>query len=344
MLSANPRANYLAHKEEIDAAMRRVMDSGQYILGPEVEAFEREFAEYIGVAHAVGVGSGTDALRLALIILAVGAGDEVITVPHTAAATVASIVSVGARPVFVDICPDSFTMDPSKLEAVVTDRTCAIIPVHLYGHPADMQTIEQCAEKMPVPVIEDCAQAAGAALDCCRLGTWSHLGAFSFYPTKNIGAIGDGGVVVCGSESDAIVLRDLCQCSRLDELQAAILRVKLKYLDEENARRREIAAIYDERLSGIVRTPQVAKGVTHVYHQYVIRTKKRDELKAALKKQDITTLIHYPVPVHLQPAYADGSHLPETEAACQEILSLPMYPELTDEEVNRVCEAIQEIL
>jgi dTDP-4-amino-4,6-dideoxygalactose transaminase len=359
----DPRANYLAHRAEIDAAIASALESGRYILGEQVTAFEREFAAYLGVRHAIGVGSGTDALHLALRACGMGPGLPVFTVAHTAVATVAAIEMCGATPVLVDISRTDFTMDPNRLaEAVKTSRfsplQCApfrgaVIPVHLYGHPADTAAILAIARRHDLAVVEDCAQSHGAAEGGRMTGAVGDIAAFSFYPTKNLGALGDGGAVVTSDPNLAERVRLLREYgwrqryvsdipgvnSRLDELQAAILRVKLRHLDAENARRRRIAAEYDRLLAGSgLALPQVRPGVTHVYHQYVVRTAGRDALQAYLRARGIGALIHYPVPVHLQPAYAGrlrGTEaLSETEAAAREVLSLPMFPELTDEQVR----------
>ncbi len=360
LLPADPKANYLAHKEEIDQAVHRVLDSGRYILGQEVAAFEQEFAAYIGIRNAIGVASGTEALELALRSCGVRAGDGVITVSHTAVATVAAVELVGATPMLVDIDPKSFTMDSHSLQEAIREhrgsRLKAIIPVHLYGRPADMPAIMDIARRHELLVIEDCAQSHGAAIDAQKTGTWGHLSAFSFYPTKNLGALGDGGAVVTNDPVLAERLRLLreygCRerCvsdlpgmnTRLDELQAAILRVKLQYLRRENDRRQEIARIYHALLSGTTLVlPRFHANVEHAFHLYVVRAKQRDELRAFLQENAVGTLIHYPVPVHLQPAYRGrvvivGGGLPHTEQACQEILSLPMHPQLTDEQARRV--------
>ncbi|HKB40142.1 MAG TPA: DegT/DnrJ/EryC1/StrS family aminotransferase, partial [Gemmataceae bacterium] len=329
LLPADPGAGYLAHKGAIDAAVRRVLESGWYILGQEAAAFEAEFARYLGVRHAVGVGSGTDALHLALRACGVGPGDAVITASHTAVATVAAIELAGAAPVLVDIDPRSFTLDPNRLEQAVAEhggrgrassagRLKAVIPVHLYGHPADMPAVMDIARRHDLIVIEDCAQAHGAAVERRKVGTWGHLAAFSFYPTKNLGALGDGGAVVTNDPQTAERARLLREYgwreryksevagmnTRLDELQAAVLRVKLRHLDRENARRRELARTYDAALSATpLVLPRPRGDVDHVYHLYVVRSQQRDELRASLKADGIGTSIHYPTPVHLQPAY-----------------------------------------
>lgn len=371
MLSADPKANYLAHKDEIDAAIRCVLDGGSYILGQEVAAFEGEFARYLGVRYAIGVGSGTDALHVALRACGIGPGDTVITVSYTAVATVAAIELTGANPVLVDIDPASFAMDPNLLEdtikeygdggrSTVNAHLKAIIPVHLYGHPADMSAIMDIAKRHGLYVIEDCAQSHGAAIGGRKTGTWGHLAAFSFYPTKNLGGLGDGGALVTDDPRLAERARLLREYgwreryisevpgmnTRLDELQAAVLRVKLQYLDQENGRRREIARIYDALLSETAMIlPHVRGNVDHVFHQYVVRSKHRNDLRAFLRANSVGTLIHYPVPVHLQPAYQgrvlNGNRgLTYTEHICQEILSLPMHPQITDEQAERVSELI----
>ncbi|MCC7355399.1 MAG: DegT/DnrJ/EryC1/StrS family aminotransferase [Anaerolineae bacterium] len=364
ILPSHPKANYLAHKEEIDAAIAQVLESGWYILGQQVTAFESEFAAFLGVEHAVGVASGTDALHLALRTCDVGPGDLVFTVSHTAVATVAAVELCGARPVLVDIDPAVFTMDPNRLEDALQraqGRVKAVIPVHLYGHPADMAAIVEIAQRHDLRVIEDCAQSHGATYQGKKTGTLGHIATFSFYPTKNLGALGDGGMVVTNDAELAQRVRFLREYgwkeryvshiaglnSRLDEMQAAILRVKLRYLDAENEKRRRLAQEYDTLLAGTgLALPEVRPEVSHVYHQYVIRTCQRDALQAYLREQGTGTLIHYPVPVHLQPAYAgrvtDGKSLPQTEAVAASILSLPMYPELGIDQVQMVARQIAE--
>lgn len=355
LLSSNPRTNYLAHKDEIDSAIARVLDSGWYVLGEEVAAFENEFAAYIGASFAIGLGSGTDALHLALRACNIGRGDEVVTVSHTAVATVAAIELCGACPVLVDIDLMTYTMDPDQIVPAITQQTKAIVPVHLYGHPVEMESIMSIAENYNLWVIEDCSQSHGAVYRDRMTGTWGHIAAFSFYPTKNLGAIGDGGMVVTNDSALAERVKLLRQYgwrqryvsdfpglnSRLDELQAAILRVKLRYLAEVTLRRQVLAGIYDEMLSvtNLV-LPRCAAETTHVYHQYVVRSEYRDSLREFLKEKGIGTIIHYPVPVHLQPAYINrlknvGS-LRETEKAADEVLSLPLYPEMNEEQINTV--------
>jgi len=371
VLQSDPKANYLTHKREIDEAIRQTLDSGRYILGGQVSEFEREFAAYLGAERCAGVADGTDALHLALRAVGVGAGDVVITVAHTAVATVAAVEMAGASPLLVDIDPATFTISPEAVEDAIRNyrdrphinRIRAILPVHLYGRPADMRAICDIARRYDLKVVEDCAQAHGAKIQRMggiKVGGFGDAAAFSFYPTKNLGALGDGGAVVTNDAEVAervALLREYGWReryvsdqpgfnSRLDELQAAVLRVKLKYLDEENARRREIARIYDDRLApSSLRLPERAGGVESVYHQYVARCDERDGLRDHLREQGVGTLVHYPVPVHLQPAYRNRvpvhrGAMPETEQAARQVLSLPMHAQLSDAQVERVCEAI----
>ncbi len=360
---ANPRAGYWAHKEEIDAAIARVMQSGHYILGQEVAAFEAEFAAYIGVRSGIGVGSGTEALHLSLRACGVGPGDEVITVSHTAVATVVAVELSGAKPVFVDIDPSTFLMDPHQIEPAITSRTKVILPVHLYGHVADMSSIQSIARSHGLYVVEDCAQSHGATYEGRKSGAMGSIAAFSFYPTKNLGGIGDGGMVVTDDERLAERVRLLREYgwrqrysseisgfnSRLDELQAAILRVKLKYLEQGNEARRRKAFLFSESLEGSGAVCPIEKEPAHhVYHQYVIRAERRDSLQTFLREKGIGTLIHYPTPVHLQEAYkplgySEGA-LPRTERCCREILSLPIFPELTEPDIEWIAARIREFM
>ncbi|HEX2923062.1 MAG TPA: DegT/DnrJ/EryC1/StrS family aminotransferase [Chloroflexota bacterium] len=344
-------------RAEILAALERVLDDGWFVLGKQGEGFEREFADFCGVAHCVGVGSGTEAIHLALLACGVGPGDDVVTVALTAVPTASAITFAGARPVFVDVDPRTFTMDPSKLEDAITPRTKAILPVHLYGQTADMDPILEVASRRGIPVIEDACQGHGAEYRGRRAGSLATMGAFSFYPTKNLGACGDGGAVTTNDAKLADRLRLLRNYgqrkryyheskgfnSRLDEVQAAILRAKLRHLNAWNETRRRKAALYGSLLKGVV-CPVEAEYARHVYHQYVIRTAHRDELMSYLADQGIGTLIHYPVPVHLQDAYRDlglsRGTLPITERCAGEILSLPFYPELPDAQIAEVAEAI----
>lgn len=357
----NPRAQYLTYKAEIDAAIQRVLDGGRYILGEEVRAFEEEFAAFIGVGHAIGVGSGTEALHFALKTCGISVGDEVVTVSHTAVATVAAIELAGATPVFVDVELEFYTLDPAKLEAAITSRTKAIIPVHLYGQPADLTGIITVARKHGVRVIEDCAQAHGACYKGRRVGAYGDMACFSFYPTKNLGALGDGGMLVTDLPELAERARLLREYgwaeryishvrgwnSRLDELHAATLRVKLNHLDTDNIARARLAKLYDKALLGTdLLLPKEREGASHVYHLYVVRSPRRDDLQRFLKTRGVGALVHYPLPVHLQPAYRGrlrGTHqLAETERIAGQVLSLPIYPELSEVEVGKVVEAVRE--
>ena len=359
----DPKAGYLAHRADIDAAIQRVLDSGWYILGKEVAAFEDEFAAFVGKGHGVGVANGTDALVLALRALDVGPGDGVITVSHTAVATVAAVELVGATPILVDV-DQGFTMAAEQVAAVLAKPPIpvkAIIPVHLYGQPVDMAAIMPLAETHGVAVLEDCSQAHGATWLGGQVGTFGRVAAYSLYPTKNLGALGDGGVLFTPDQALAARLKALReygwkdryisdeagQNTRLDELQAAILRVKLKGLAADTARRQAIGAAYDAGLAGAnVTRPWRRPDTTHVFHQYVLRHPDREGLKARLKEKGVMANVHYPLPVHLQPAYrgrvATGpSGLGATEAASREVLSLPMFPQMTDAQVQRMIEAVK---
>ncbi|MFL1460749.1 DegT/DnrJ/EryC1/StrS family aminotransferase [Roseococcus sp. DSY-14] len=365
---ADPGAGYRALKEEIDAALLRAAGSGWYILGEEGAAFEREFAQWLGEGqHAVGCANGTDALMLILRGMGIGEGSTVVTVSHTAVATVAAIEMAGATPLLLDIDPDTYGMDPDELRAVLEDPPPglppirAVIPVHIYGQPVDLMPIKAACDAAGVALIEDCAQAHGARLEGRAVGTIGDAAAFSLYPTKNLGALGDGGVLSTADEALARRIGAIRQYgwvqryvsdlvgvnSRLDEVQAAVLRVKLGHLDAQNARRRAIAAAYDAALAGSGLAPPVRRpGAEHVFHLYVLRHPERDALMARLKAQGIGTGIHYPVPVHRQPAYAGRVALgpaacAETAKAAGEVFSLPMYPELSEEQVARVCLALR---
>jgi dTDP-4-amino-4,6-dideoxygalactose transaminase len=342
---------------DIAAAVGRVLDSGWYILGPEVEAFEAEFARYHGGGHAVAVASGTDAIELALRAAGIGPGDEVITVAHTAVPTVCAVERAGARPVLVDIDPLTYTMDPEAARAALTPRTRALLPVHLYGHPANMEELSRLAQRHNLLLIEDCAQAHGARYRGQLVGTFGHLAAFSFYPTKNLGACGDGGAVLTRDADLAARLRRLRNYgqqvryhhvergvnSRLDEVQAAILRVKLAHLDRGNAERRRLAECYRRHLTAVAPPAEVGP-VEHVYHLYVVRHPDRDGLRERLRARGVETQVHYPVPIHRQPAYQDLGHeagsLPVTERVAAEVLSLPLYVGLTGEQVGLVGQAL----
>jgi dTDP-4-amino-4,6-dideoxygalactose transaminase len=358
---ASPLAQYRAHQAPIQSAISRVLDSGTYILGAEVESFERAFAEFCGGGHAIGVASGTDALLLSLKALGIGPGDEVITVSHTAVATVAAILATGATPVLIDIETAFVTLDPAALDAAVTPRSKAVIAVHLYGQAADLDPILACAQRHGLAVIEDCAQAAGGHYRGQRLGSIGDIGCFSFYPTKNLGAIGDGGMILTSHAKIASRVRQLRQYgwdearetheaglnSRLDPLQAAILHAKLPHLDADNARRAAIAAQYERGLKGLpIATPNERADSQHAYHLYVVACAERDALMAYLCARQIGCAVHYPVPVHRQRGYAERAilplgGLPVTERICQQILSLPLYPELSDADVERVISSVR---
>jgi dTDP-4-amino-4,6-dideoxygalactose transaminase len=365
----DPKASYLAQRTEIDAAIARVLESGWYILGKETAAFEAAFAATVGCRHGIGVGSGTDALILALRALGIGPGRTVVTVSHTAVATVAAIDMVGATSLLIDIDPAHYVMDPQALAQVLASPPAgvppiaAVIPVHLYGQPAGLAAIADLARRYGVRLIEDCAQSHGATFDGRPAGSFGDVACFSFYPTKNLGAFGDGGMVTTSDDALAAELRAVREYgwrgrryvsertgmnTRLDELQAAILSVKLARLGEDNARRRAIAARYDSGLSGTAASPPVrAPRAEHVFHQYVVRCPDREAIAASLRQAGIGSAVHYPVPVHLQSGYRERvvigpSGLAATEAAAREVLSLPMYPQLSaiDGAVDRVIAAL----
>ncbi len=365
------KVQYQTIKTEIDAAIQRVVDSGHYILGENVRALEREVAEYCGCPYAVGVASGTDALHLSLRALGIGPGDEVITTPFTFIGTAEAIIYTGARPIFVDIDPRTFNIDPNRVEDYIRrrletgdwrleTRPKAILPVHLYGQPADMEGIMKLADRYGLRVVEDCAQAIGAEFANKRIGGFGDAGCFSFYPTKNLGAYGDGGMVVTKNETlyrrllslrthgagEGYQHQEVGYNSRLDEVQAAILHVKLRYLEEWTKRRREIASLYTEALAGTgVLTPLEPPDTRGVFHQYTIRVPKgRDRLHQRLREKGIITMIYYPIPLHLQKAFKGLGYkkgdFPEAERAAREVLSLPIYPELPEEQVKEVVEAV----
>ncbi len=354
------KKQYQAIRAEVLAGIGEALEGMQLFLGQNVQALEAEFARYCGTEFAIGVGSGTEALHLALRACGVGPGDEVITVSHTFFATVEAIALVGARPVFVDIDPHTYNMDPSQIESRITARTRAILPVHLYGHPADMGPILELARTYNLKVIEDACQAHGAECQGCRTGSLGDVGCFSFYFTKNLGAYGEAGMMVTSDPDIARkskMLRDHGQDAkyhhhllgvngRLDEIQAAVLRVKLPHLDEWNERRRSLAQAYEAGLPSSVTKPQQMPWAKHVYHLYVIRTPNRDQLRAWLEAKGVATGIHYPIPIHLQEACrgycGNDAFLPVTEEVSGEILSLPMYPELTAEEIGYVCDCFRD--
>ncbi len=355
------KRQYMYLKAELDGAFTNVFDSGNFVLGENVRLFEEEFANYLDARFSVGVGSGTEALHLSLKACDIGPGDEVITVPNTAVPTISAISSAGARPVLVDVTPDTYTIDTKKIEKEITNKTKAILPVHMYGHSAEMEQIMKLAEAYNLRIIEDACQAHGAQYNGKNAGTSGDMGCFSFYPTKNLGAYGDGGIVVTNDEelyNKLLMLRNYGEVkkftskiegfnSRLDEIQAAFLRVKLKYLDEWTNKRREIATRYQQLLfNSNVQLPSERQWAKHVYHLFVIRTNRRDALKDYLQEHGVGTHIHYPIPVHLQEAYKKlgykAGDFPISERNAGEILSLPIYPELTTEEIETVAGLIME--
>ncbi len=355
------RAQYKSIKPEIDEAVGRVLESAEFVLGSEVEAFEQEFATYVGANHAIAMNSGTSALHLALLAAGVGPGTEVITVPFTFVATTAAIVYTGATPVFVDVTPDALTMDPAQVEAAITPRTRAILPVHLYGQPADLDPLLAIARRHGLKVVEDACQAHGSEYKGRKVGPIGDSGCFSFYPGKNLGAYGEGGLAVTNDAAQARkmrMLRDWGQEQRyhhvlkgfnyrMEGLQGSILRVKLRHLERWTELRRTHSAAYHDVLRGSGLSLPVEKPYSrHVYHVFAIRVPERESLQRLLKANGVQSGIHYPVPVHLQPAYADLGYLrgqfPESERAADEVLSLPMYPEMTRTQIDEVCGVLQE--
>lgn len=352
------KLHYQTYKSQIDQAVHRVLESGHYILGSELEKFEANFEKWLGAGYVAGCASGTEAIYLALAAAGVTTGDEVLVVAHTAVPTISAISMTGATPVFVDIDPNTCLMDVDLVELKITEKTKAIVPVHLYGQMVDMEPLLKIAAKHKIMLLEDCAQSTGATYKGAIAGSLGDYGAFSFYPSKNLGAFGDGGAISTNSRENfdkLVMLRNYGQSkryyhdiiginSRLDEMQAAILDAQLPFVEQWNERRREIAKRYNEGLEGIVKTPVEEEGRKHVYHLYVIQTENREELQEYLLDKGIQTLIHYPNPAHLQKAYGflgykPGS-LPQTEKVVKRILSLPMHPGLTDEQVDAVIEAI----
>ena len=360
---ANPRAQYLELKEEIDEAISSVLNSETYVLGNQVELFEKEFAEYIGQSFTVGVNSGTDALILSLRALNVGVGDEVIVPSFTAVATASAVVAVGAVPVYLDIDMETYTLDPDLLDAALSVKTKAVILVHLYGHPARAKEVAEWCQNNSLFLIEDCSQAHGAEVEASRVGTFGTLACFSFYPTKNLGGIGDGGAITTSDEQINLKLRMLrqygwaetrnsqvvSQISRLDELQASILRVKLRHLETNNNKRSILARTYSEFLdSSRLVLPVVSPGYKHVFHLYVVRVSDRYKYLRELPKTNVFPGIHYEWPVHLNDAYSSkigrvSGSLINTEMAAQTVLSLPMYPELTTEEIQHISEVVNNV-
>jgi dTDP-3-amino-3,4,6-trideoxy-alpha-D-glucose transaminase len=345
-----------ALRPELDSALADVLDEGRYVLGPPVEEFERAFADYCGASHAVGVASGTDAITIALQAVGVGPGDEVVVPANTTVPTVAGVEAAGAVPVLADVDPMTYTLDPGSVARALTNRTRALLPVHLYGQCADVPTLLDLARAHGLKLVEDAAQAHGAEIGGHRTGSLGDAAAFSFYPTKNLGALGDGGAVVTDDPAVAEEARRLRSYgererydsvrsgwnSRLDTLQAALLLVKLPRLEGWNERRRQLAARYDQLLAGTdLVLPIEAEGRRHAYHLYVVRARWRDDLAGRLAEQGVQTLVHYPRPIHRHAAYRRlARHLPVSERLCDEVLSLPLYPEFRDDEVERVVEAL----
>ena len=347
-------------REEVLAILGEILESSHYILGPKVHEFEERIKDYLKVSGAIGVASGTDALHLSLEALGIGEGDEVITTPFTFFATVESIIYTGARPVFVDIEPETFTLDCTKVEERITPKTKAILPIHLFGHPCNMERIGELAEKHGLHVIEDCAQAFGAKVRGKKVGSFGDAGCFSFYPSKNLGAYGDGGMITVRDISLSDVIKRLRNHgskgsyihesvgfnSRLDEIQAGFLLIKMKRIDEYNEKRRQRASWYTSRLSGLVTCPREQEGTYHVFNQYTILSKDRDKIQRRLREHGISSVVYYPLPLHLQNAlnflpYREGD-FPVSEMAAREVLSLPMYPELEESSIGEIAGVIQE--
>ncbi len=357
------RRNYQDIKEEIYREITEVLESGQFILGKKVAQFEQEVKGFLGVRHALSLASGTDALHIALKAIGVGHGDEVITTPFTFFATIEAITYVGARPVFVDIQEETFNINPDLIEGKITERTKAIIPVHMFGHPADMVKIMDIARRHGLQVIEDCAQSFGASLEGTMTGAFGDAGCFSFYPSKNLGAFGDGGLIVFNNDGLEETVRRLRNHgslggyihdivghnSRLDEIQAAVLLVKLKRIKMYNEHRRRCANWYREFLEGSsLICPVETTGAYHVYHQFTIRSKYRDNIREHLQRAGISSVIYYPIPLHLQKALSylgyKGGDLPIAEVVSREVLSLPIYPELEKDDIYEICKVILEVL
>jgi len=351
-------AQYRRLQQEIDAAVGAVLASGRYVNGPNVAAFEQEAARYCGLGHGIAVASGTDALHLALRVLGIGPGDEVITTPFTFIATAEAIAYTGATPVFADVEPVGLNLDPQQVAAAVGPRTRAVVAVHLFGQTCDLAALGALCRDHRLALVEDCAQSFGAEFQGRKAGAHGAFGCFSFYPSKNLGGMGDGGLIVTDREDHAEALRSYRNHgadgayshriigfnSRLDELQAAILRIKLRHLDAFNAARRRVAGLYREGLGGLdLHLPREAPGRTHVYHQFTIRSRHRDRIRAALEAEGIASAVYYPIPLHRQEALRAFARepLPVAEAAAAEVLSLPIYPELGDDDVARICAVIR---
>ena len=345
-------------KDEVLGTVTEILESAHYILGPRVSEFEKKVAAYHGVSEAIGVASGTDALHLAVEALGIGDGDEVITTPFTFFATAESVIYTGATPVFADIDPETMNIDPARIEAKITENTKAIIPVHIFGHPAEMEKIMAIAKKYNLHIIEDCAQSFGADISGRKTGSFGDVGCFSFYPSKNLGAFGDAGMVTLNNAELGERIRVLRNHgskgaykhesvgfnSRLDELQAGILLVKFRRIDEYNRRRRENAALYNACISDAVLKPVERSGMTHVYHQYTLRSAQRDRIQQKLREKDISSVVYYPIPLHLQEALSFLGHkkgdFPVAEEAAATVLSLPMYPELEEKTIREIAETI----
>jgi dTDP-4-amino-4,6-dideoxygalactose transaminase len=356
------KTQYARLKEEIDRGIQEVLNSCAFVLGPNVQAFEAEAAAYLGVKHAIGVASGTDALHLALLAAGVRAGDEVVTTPFTFIATAEAIRYIGAKPVFVDIDPQTFNIDPEKIEAAVTAKTAAVMPVHLFGQPADLERIEAVCRQHGLKMVEDCAQSFGASIRGRQTGSFGVSAGFSFFPSKNLGCFGDGGLVT--TDSDVIaervkVLRNhgsevryyhdvIGYNSRLDEIQAVVLRIKLKRIDEFNRDRRRVARLYSELMADLpVATPYEDGIGEPVYHQYTLLTDRRQAVMEALRQNGVASAVYYPVPLHKQKVFAEecaGSSLPVTESVAERCLSLPIYPELGESDVRRIVSVIRSVL
>lgn len=356
------KKQYLEIKDEILEMTTGILDSAHYILGKKGAELEEKFKAYHGMKEAIGVASGTDALHLSVRALGIGPGDEVITTPFTFFATVEAIMYVGARPVLCDIEPDTYNIDPAAIEKLITKKTKAILPVHIFGNPAEMEKIMALAAAHKLKVVEDCAQSIGATLNGKMTGSFGDTGCFSFYPSKNLGAYGDGGMIILKDSEIADEVRKLRNhgskgayrhdClgfnSRLDEIQAGILLIKWKRLNEYNSKRRENAALYTKLLSDVVKCPTEKPGAYHVYHQYTIQSPKRDAIQVFLKEQGISSVVYYPIPLHVQDALKDLGHkegdFPVTEKVSREVISLPMYPELDKDDIMAAAEAVRQCL
>ncbi len=355
------KGQFLEIKEEIFSVITEILESSQYILGPKVSELEKKISEYHGVSQAIGVASGTDALHLAVEALGIRDGDEVITTPFTFFATAEAVLYTGATPVFVDIEPETMNIDPLKIESKITKKTKAIMPVHIFGHPADMEKISEIARRHNLKIIEDCAQSFGAGIKGRKTGSFGDAGCFSFYPSKNLGAFGDGGMVILNDASVASDIRKLRNHgsggayrhesigfnSRLDEIQAGILLVKFKHIDEYNEKRNQKAALYKKMLSDAVLKPVEKPGITHVYHQFTIRSQRRNDIQKKLGEHNISSVVYYPTPLHLQEALSFMGHkkgdFPVAEEAAERVLSLPMYPELPEQSIKEIADIINNV-